>query len=106
MFSLIAGSSVDLCVGFIESAQGWGGPGTQATGGGDGPVEILCLPHRQAGDYGRVGHATERHLQFIAASRYSKRLHVVVEDLRDEIMLPDNKPALSAEGVLLGLKLR
>ncbi|CAK0871487.1 unnamed protein product [Prorocentrum cordatum] len=60
-----------------------------AAGGGDGPVEIL-----------------QRHLQFIATSRYSKRLHVVVEDLRGEIMLPDNNSALSTEGVFLGLKQR
>ena len=71
-----------------------------AAGGGDGPVEILCLPHRQAGDWGWAGDATQRHLLFIAASRYSKRLHVVVEDLRDEIVVPDH----DSEAVSLGLK--
>ena len=56
-----------------------------AAGGGDGRVEILCLPHRQAADWGWVGDATQRHLLFIAASRYKKRLRLLVEDLRGEV---------------------
>ena len=70
-------------------------------GGADGPVEILCLPHRQAGDWGWVGDATQRHLLFISASRYSRRLHVVLEDLRDEIFLSSED---EEEGVRLGMK--
>ena len=33
-----------------------------AAGGGDGLVEILCVPHRQQGDWGWIGSPTERHL--------------------------------------------
>jgi len=74
-----------------------------AAGGGDCPVEILCLPHRQREDWGWMGHASQRHLQFIAASRASRRLHVLAEDLRREIVLPIGDTDLVREGTALGL---
>ena len=53
-----------------------------------------------------MGHASQRHLQFIAASRASRRLHVLAEDLRREIVLPDGDNELVREGKSLGLMTR
>lgn len=77
-----------------------------AAGGADGLVEILRLPHRQKLDWGWLGSPTERHLQLIATSRASRRLHVLVEDLRPEIILPSGHVPTLREGMALGLKTR
>ena len=62
---------------------------TLAAGGADAWVGILCLPHRRSYDWGWQGDPTQRHLQLIACSRASSRLHAIAEDLRSEIVLPD-----------------
>ena len=75
-----------------------------AAGGGDGLVSILCLPHRQDTDWGWLGSPTERHLQLIGTSRASKRLHILVEDLRPEVVIPTGGSTIVHEGKMLGLK--
>jgi hypothetical protein len=74
-------------------------------GGSDCCVEILCLPHRQEGDWGWIGSPNERHLQLIATTRASRRLHVLIEDLSSEIILP-SAGLVAQEGVDFGLKRR
>ena len=77
-----------------------------AAGGGDGRVEILCVLHRQEKGWGWIGSPTERHLQLIATSRASRLLHVIMEDLRPEIILPSGDIAMVREGTALGLQTR
>ena len=75
-----------------------------ASGGADGVVELFCLPQRQKQDWAWMGACTERHLQLIGISRASRRLHVIAEDLRTEVVLPKGYgPSNTREARRLGV---
>ena len=67
--------------------------GMQKSGGFDGQVAILLLPHRNKQDYGWRGDLVERHLLYIGLSRVSERVWVLLEDQRDEIVAPRERAA-------------
>ena len=70
--------------------------GMQKSGGFDGQVAILLLPHRNELDAGWRGDLVERHLIYIGLSRVSERVWVLLEDLRGEIVAPRKRAAQHA----------
>ena len=68
--------------------------GIQKSGGFDGSVALLLLPHRKAGDAGWQGHLKKEHLQYIMLTRASDRVYPILEDLSGEIVAPPREVKL------------